>query len=100
MHEKDNECLRIKKAVCEVLEIPITALRKKSRLTEIVLARQLSFYMMHKLNRYSLNYISLNVSLQGHANAIHGIKKIENKIISNDEKVIYFLNQIENKLKN
>lgn len=76
---------KIKQIVSDEYKISIKVLTGKSRIAEVVLARQLTMYLSRMLIDESYSKIGLEFGGKDHTTVINAIKKIENAMNENKE---------------
>ncbi len=63
--------------VAKYYNLSTTELRSKSRVANIMLARQVAMYLLSKELNLSTNKVALEVNVKDHTTVMHGIKKID-----------------------
>lgn len=81
--ERDIDINFIQKVVSEFFNIPVHALKDKSRKREIVIARQVAMYFAKELTEFSLVNIGKNFGGRDHSTVLHSIKAVEDMIKEN-----------------
>jgi len=71
--------------VCEEYDVLVEDVTSKKRNAELVEPRQIVMYLCRQLTDYSLTDIANIIGKKDHTTVIHGVKKIESEISSNEE---------------
>lgn len=79
----------IQKEVAKHYALTISDLSSKSRKQHTVLARQMAIYICHELSSLSLNKIGKQFGNRDHSTVIHAIKKIKEKLETQEIKSDY-----------
>lgn len=79
----------IQKEVAKHYALTVSDLSSKSRKQHTVLARQMAIYICHELSSLSLNKIGKQFGNRDHSTVIHAIKKIKEKLVSQEIKGDY-----------
>ena len=87
----------ISKAVSSYYKITLGDIKGKSRKKEVALARHISMYMCHKILKKTLEEIGEFFNNRDHSTVIHGIKKVQN-LIKTDNKISHQIFEIETRL--
>ncbi len=66
--------------VAKYYNLSTTELKSKSRVANIMLARQVAMYLLSKELNLSTNKVALEVNVKDHTTVMHGIKKIDNNL--------------------
>jgi chromosomal replication initiator protein len=74
----------IKKTVSQHFDVPIDSLKSKTRISRVVLARQVAMYLCRNLTGLSLVQIGQRFGGRDHSTVLHSVRKIE-KIITSDD---------------
>lgn len=72
----------ISKIVAQFFEIPIGDIKGKSRSKEVVLARQITMYLISKMIRPTLKDIGIYFSGRDHSTVLHSIKSMTDRVKS------------------
>ncbi len=67
----------IQKAVSQYFDIPADSLKAKTRISRVVLARQVAIFLSRELTSHSLVQIGKSFGGRDHSTVLHGIKKID-----------------------
>ena len=81
----------IRKKVCDFFNIEESALLNKTRVHDVVEARQLAMYFAKRLTKDSLSTIGNAIGNKNHATVLYACKTIENRMATNAE----FRNRVE-----
>ena len=81
----------IRKKVCDFFNIEESALQNKTRVHDVVEARQLAMYFAKRLTKDSLSMIGNAIGKKNHATVLYACKTIENRMATNAE----FRNRVE-----
>lgn len=81
----------IRKKVCDFFNIEESALQNKTRVHDVVEARQLAMYFAKRLTKDSLSSIGSAIGNKNHATVLYACKTIENRMATNTE----FRNRVE-----
>jgi len=96
--EKDGVMLdKILKIVAKTYKTPINEIKSKKRSKDIAAVRQISFYMMKKLSRSSLQTIGEYIGRRDHSTVLHAINKVE-KMIAEDHYLGQKLKDLEQRI--
>lgn len=88
----------IQKLVCEYFEIPVDAVKSKSRKREIVQARQISMYLAKSHTKASLKSIGQFFGGRDHSTVIYACQTVDD-LIDTDKKFKSWVQDIQKKLK-
>lgn len=88
----------IQKLVCEYFEIPVEAVKSKSRKREIVQARQISMYLAKSHTKSSLKSIGQYFGGRDHSTVIYACQTVDD-LIETDKKFKSWVQDIQKKLK-
>jgi len=88
----------IQKLVCEDFEIPVDAVKSKSRKREIVQARQISMYLAKSHTKASLKSIGQFFGGRDHSTVIYACQTVDD-LIDTDKKFKSWVQDIQKKLK-
>ena len=88
----------IKNIVCSYYKIPVDIIDKKTRLRNIVQARQIATYFSRLLTQYSLSVIGSQIGSKDHATVLHSCKNINN-LIDTDKNISGQIKELENIIK-
>ncbi|MDW8274582.1 MAG: chromosomal replication initiator protein DnaA, partial [Chitinophagales bacterium] len=75
----------IQKTVCEYFNVPVDALKEKTRKRMVVQARQLSMYLAKNYTKNSLKTIGKHFGGRDHSTVIHSCQAIQNLIDTDQE---------------
>ena len=96
--KKDGIMLEnILKVIAKHYSVSINDLKSKKRQKNIVVVRQVAFYMMKKLTFYSLKTIGEFVGKRDHSTVLHAVTKVEN-MFDSDSSFAQKLNSIEQEI--
>lgn len=70
----------IKKAVAQHFDVPVESLKAKTRISRVVMARQVAMYIARELTDSSLEAIGAYFGGRDHSTVIHACSKIQNLI--------------------
>ncbi len=87
----------IRAVVCRSFRLPESSIKARSRRVKIVRPRQVIMYFAKRMTNLSLSDIASLCGVETHATVIHGSKKIES-LMRTDEKFKIFIEAIEKKL--
>jgi hypothetical protein len=90
---------RIRGIVCQITGISPSELDQKTRVMEVVQARQLCYYFAKLYTKCSLNTIGRSIGGKDHATVLHSARTIENLYETKNEPITKFIDQIDKKLK-
>jgi len=77
----------VKKLACESVGIPLIRIKEKSRKQEVVWARNMVFWYVNKILKYSLHSAG-DIFGKDHATALHGIREFNKENKYQKERVI------------
>ena len=97
--EGDQERIEyIQKLVCDFYNIPVEAVKSKTRKREIVQARQIAMYFTKDLTKASLKNIGIFFGGRDHSTVIHACQTV-NDLIETDKKFRQDVEEIEKRIK-
>ena len=88
----------IQKLVCDFYNIPVEAVKSKTRKREIVQARQIAMYFTKDLTKASLKNIGIFFGGRDHSTVIHACQTV-NDLIETDKKFRHDVEEIEKRIK-
>jgi chromosomal replication initiator protein len=88
----------IQKLVCDFYNIPVEAVKSKTRKREIVQARQIAMYFTKDLTKASLKNIGIFFGGRDHSTVIHACQTV-NDLIETDKKFRQDVEEIEKRIK-
>jgi chromosomal replication initiator protein len=88
----------IQKLVCDFYNIPVEAVKSKTRKREIVQARQIAMYFTKDLTKSSLKNIGIFFGGRDHSTVIHACQTV-NDLIETDKKFRHDVEEIEKRIK-
>jgi len=92
--EINYEVSQVLRDVCEITHITPEKMIGRSRVKEVVEARQLYYYIVKKVLRIGISLQHLaNTLNQNHATVLHGINNINNMIETKDQRILTLLNK-------
>lgn len=77
----------------EALSCPVTEIKSKSRKRELVLVRQIYFYVCRKKTKETLKITGQFIGDRDHTTVIHSAQVIEDLIQTNNEQFILYWNK-------
>ncbi len=95
--KKKIDIQTIQKAVAQHFDIPIESLRAKTRISRVVLARQVAMHLTRDLTDFSLVQIGKRFGGRDHSTVLHSCNKIE-KALKNDPSLTRRLQTIKEEL--
>lgn len=78
--DKEISIESIKQLVAKFMEIPVEKIQSKTRLREVVMARQLSMYLAKNYTNSSLKNIGESFGGRDHSTVIHSLKTVQDMI--------------------
>ena len=66
--------------VAKYYDLSVAELKSKSRVSHIMLARQVAMFLLSKELKLSTNKVASEVNVKDHTTVMHGIKKIEKSL--------------------
>jgi chromosomal replication initiator protein len=84
--------------VCDFYNIPVEAVKSKTRKREIVQARQIAMYFTKDLTKSSLKNIGIFFGGRDHSTVIHACQTV-NDLIETDKKFRHDVEEIEKRIK-
>jgi chromosomal replication initiator protein len=88
----------IQKLVCDYYNIPVEAVKSKTRKREIVQARQIAMYFTKDLTKASLKNIGMMFGGRDHSTVIHACQTV-NDLIDTDKKFRHDVEELEKRIK-
>lgn len=88
----------IQKLVCDYYNIPVEAVKSKTRKREIVQARQIAMYFTKDLTKSSLKNIGIFFGGRDHSTVIHACQTV-NDLIETDKKFRHDVEEIDKRIK-
>lgn len=88
----------IQKLVCDFYNIPVEAVKSKTRKREIVQARQIAMYFTKDLTKASLKNIGMYFGGRDHSTVIHACQTV-NDLMETDKKFRHDVEEIEKRIK-
>ncbi|HTO14393.1 MAG TPA: chromosomal replication initiator protein DnaA [Edaphocola sp.] len=95
--EKEIDLAEIQRMVCDYFHIDFEKLQSKSRLGDIVNARQIAMYLTKKFTKNSLKAIGNYYGKRDHTTVIHSIQKVEDFLNTDEDYKTSFL-EIQHKI--
>lgn len=89
-----NEIKKIVEGVANALGYEVTEICSKSRVSDLVLARHICFYIAYKNEMHSLTQIGKSIGGRDHTTVLNGIKRIEGYRYTKDNLYIQYMDAI------